>query len=63
MPSHIQASELAASPDFFYATRDDQAPLFTTDAVIDGKIIEVSLNDYLGKWVLLFFYPSDFTFV
>jgi peroxiredoxin (alkyl hydroperoxide reductase subunit C) len=60
MPSNIHVSDLAAGPDFFYATRDDQAPLFTTDAVIDGKISKVNLNDYLGKWVLLFFYPSDY---
>jgi peroxiredoxin len=63
MPSHIHASDIAAGPDFYYATRDDYAPLFTADAVADGKIEKVSLNDFLGKWVLLFFYPSDFTFV
>ncbi|PIR04087.1 MAG: peroxiredoxin [Candidatus Magasanikbacteria bacterium CG11_big_fil_rev_8_21_14_0_20_39_34] len=27
------------------------------------KTKEVSLSDYLGKWVVLFFYPADFTFV
>lgn len=63
MPSKIYVSDLAAGPDFFYATRDDQAPLFTTDAIVDGKIAKINLNEYLGKWVLLFFYPSDFTFV
>lgn len=63
MSSEIHASNIAAGPDFYYATRDDQAPLFTAAAVQDGKIIKVNLNDYLGKWVLLFFYPSDFTFV
>lgn len=63
MPSKINASDLAAGPDFYYATRDDEAPLFATDAIVDGKIRKVSLNDYLGQWVLLFFYPSDFTFV
>ena len=40
------------------------APDFTVPAyekgAIDGK---VSLEDYHGKWVLLFFYPLDFTFV
>ena len=28
-----------------------------------GKFINVKLSDYLGKWVLLCFYPGDFTFV
>lgn len=63
MPSEIKASDLAAGPDFFYATRDDPAPLFTAEAIIEGKIMKVRLNDFIGKWVLLFFYPSDFTFV
>ena len=30
----------------------------------DGsKELTVSLKDYAGKWLLLFFYPLDFTFV
>jgi len=40
-----------------------QAPEFTANAVVDGKIKEISLSDYKGKWVVLFFYPLDFTFV
>jgi len=39
------------------------APNFTLDAVVDGEFKEVSLEDYKGKWVILFFYPLDFTFV
>lgn len=40
------------------------APLFTTTAVVDGgEFKRVSLTDYKGKWVVLFFYPLDFTFV
>ena len=40
------------------------APMFTTDAVFDGgEVKPVHLNDYKGKWVVLFFYPLDFTFV
>jgi peroxiredoxin (alkyl hydroperoxide reductase subunit C) len=41
-----------------------QAPDFKADAVINGEIKEgVSLSDYKGKYVILFFYPLDFTFV
>lgn len=41
------------------------APNFSTRAVIDGRIEEAySLDQFLGKkYVLLFFYPKDFTFV
>ncbi len=39
------------------------APLFTAPAFHEGKFTNVSLEDYKGKWVLLCFYPGDFTFV
>ena len=40
------------------------APEFKAKAVTpDGSFKEVSLSDYKGKYVLLFFYPLDFTFV
>jgi peroxiredoxin 2/4 len=43
---------------------DQAAPQFTTEAVVDGgDFKKVSLADYKGKWVCLFFYPLDFTFV
>jgi peroxiredoxin 2/4 len=40
------------------------APRFSAQAVINGKIVDnFSLNDFLGKYVVFFFYPLDFTFV
>ena len=40
------------------------APKFTAPAYHQGNVeAEVSLDDMKGKWVLLFFYPLDFTFV
>src|SRR5881227_3021544 len=39
------------------------APDFTADAVVNGDFKTISLSDYRGKYVLLFFYPLDFTFV
>lgn len=39
------------------------APGFTLDAVVNGEFKKVGLADYRGKWVVLFFYPNDFTFV
>ena len=40
-----------------------EAPAFTTQAVVNGEFKPVSLVDYRGKYVVLFFYPLDFTFV
>lgn len=40
-----------------------QAPNFSGSAFHQGKIKKVSLEDYRGKWVVLCFYPGDFTFV
>lgn len=40
------------------------APQFTTPAVVGGgDFKEISLSDFKGQWVVLFFYPLDFTFV
>jgi len=40
-----------------------KAPDFEAPAYHQGKFISVKLSDYTGKWVLLCFYPGDFTFV
>ena len=39
------------------------APDFKATAVMNGQFKDVSLSDYKGKYVVLFFYPLDFTFV
>ncbi|KAK9850953.1 hypothetical protein WJX84_002094 [Apatococcus fuscideae] len=39
------------------------APEFTAPAIVDGEMESISLKDYRGKYVILFFYPKDFTFV
>jgi peroxiredoxin (alkyl hydroperoxide reductase subunit C) len=39
------------------------APEFTEEAYINDQIKKISLKDYRGKWVILFFYPADFSFV
>ena len=40
-----------------------KAPDFVAPGYQQGKFVNVKLSDYLGKWVLLCFYPGDFTFV
>ena len=39
------------------------APDFKGVAVVNKEFKEISLKDYRGKWLCLFFYPLDFTFV
>jgi len=39
------------------------APDFSSKAVINGEIKNIELSDYKGKYLVLFFYPMDFTFV
>ncbi|MBL4903409.1 MAG: redoxin domain-containing protein [Desulfocapsa sp.] len=40
-----------------------KAPDFSAPGFHKGTFINTKLSDYLGKWVLLCFYPGDFTFV
>jgi peroxiredoxin (alkyl hydroperoxide reductase subunit C) len=40
-----------------------KAPDFTAPAYHKGEFTSVQLSDFLGKWVILCFYPGDFTFV
>lgn len=42
---------------------DHLAPGFTAEAYQNDDTKKVSLKDYKGKWVILMFYPKDFTFV
>ena len=36
---------------------------FSLDAFYQDKIKKIKLSDYKGKWLILFFYPADFTFI
>jgi len=40
-----------------------KAPDFTAPSYYRGSFTPVKLSDFSGKWVLLCFYPGDFTFV
>jgi hypothetical protein len=44
-------------------TVGQKAPDFTAPAYLKGKFTSVKLSDFAGKWVMLCFYPGDFTFV
>ncbi|HLD58384.1 MAG TPA: peroxiredoxin [archaeon] len=41
----------------------EKAPEFLLSGVLGKKIRDFSLADFRGKWVVLFFYPLDFSFV
>jgi hypothetical protein len=44
-------------------TVGQKAPDFTAPAYYKGGFTSVKLSDFAGKWVMLCFYPGDFTFV
>ena len=39
------------------------APEFSAKAYHNGTFVNIKLTDYRGKWVVLVFYPRDFTFI
>lgn len=40
-----------------------EAPDFEAAAYVDGGFKNIKLSDYRGQWVVVCFYPGDFTFV
>jgi peroxiredoxin (alkyl hydroperoxide reductase subunit C) len=40
-----------------------KAPDFTAPSYYRGGFTPIKLSDFAGKWVMLCFYPGDFTFV
>ena len=41
----------------------DRAPDFTLPGIFQGKVSDYSIKSYKEKWLVLFFYPADFTFI
>ena len=48
---------------FMTARVGQKAPDFNAPAYFKGGFTNVQLSDFFGKWILLCFYPGDFTFV
>lgn len=42
---------------------DQFAPTFRATGVRQGQQVTVNLEDLRGRWVILFFFPSSFSFV
>jgi hypothetical protein len=57
--SQVQEKEVNMSQ----ARVGQEAPGFEASAYFNGGFKNVRLSDYRGKWVILCFYPGDFTFV
>lgn len=74
-PTGVVVGESVASNDSYQGQKNSKeevmvtvrvggkAPDFDAPAYHKGKFVSVKLSDYLGKWVLICFYPGDFTFV
>ncbi len=68
LPESVQAIESGvahAEEDFTVLARVGKEAIdFEADAFIAGEGFKpIRLSDYKGKWIVLFFYPGDFTFV
>jgi len=44
-------------------TMGSKAPEFKLQGIYGGKIADYTLQSFPGKWLVLFFYPADFTFI
>jgi peroxiredoxin (alkyl hydroperoxide reductase subunit C) len=59
----IEAKSSQEEDSMVTARVGGKAPDFEAPAYHKGKFINVKLSDSFGKWILLCFYPGDFTFV
>ena len=65
----FELAKLIYSSRFFFSmttatpTINQPAPFFEAEAFVAGEKKKIKLSDYRGKWVVLVFYPADFTFI
>jgi hypothetical protein len=66
-PSSPSSPQAPGSPErketLMTARVGQKAPDFAAPSYYKGGFTPVKLSDFAGKWVLLCFYPGDFTFV
>ncbi|XP_072480053.1 thioredoxin-dependent peroxide reductase, mitochondrial [Notamacropus eugenii] len=65
MPTSANHSKFSfsTSSSTYVPAVTQHAPYFKGTAVVKGEFKEISLDDFKGKYLVLFFYPLDFTFV
>lgn len=61
--SQLVQNQIEKKETLMTARVGQKAPDFTAPAYYKGKFTSVKLSDYIGKWVMVCFYPGDFTFV
>jgi len=59
----VTAPEVRKEAPKMIARVGGPAPDFEATAYVDGDFKNIKLSDYKGQWVVLCFYPGDFTFV
>ncbi len=57
------ATQTIPKEDIMTARVGKPAPDFEAAAYVDGSFRNIMLSEFKGKWVVLCFYPGDFTFV
>ena len=57
------ATTISIQEERMTARVGQMAPDFNAPAYFNGSFTNVQLSDSFGKWILLCFYPGDFTFV
>jgi len=62
-PSSQSPTSYETKEPLMTARVGQKAPDFTAPTYYRGSFTPVKLSDFAGKWVLLCFYPGDFTFV
>ena len=62
-PETVPTAPEVKKESLMLAKVGQKAPDFEAPAYYRGKFTSVKLSDYLGKWVLVCFYPGDFTYV
>jgi hypothetical protein len=62
-PSQGESQAFDKEVEMTLARVGHEAPDFEATAHVDGGFKNIKLSDYRGKWVVLCFYPGDFTFV
>ncbi len=59
----VPTNETTTKENYMTARVGQKAPDFNAPAYFKGGFTNVQLSDHFGKWILLCFYPGDFTFV
>jgi alkyl hydroperoxide reductase subunit AhpC len=61
--SYSEGAQVEEEVTEMTARAGQEAPDFTAKAYHEGVAKEIRISDYRGKWVMLCFYPADFTCV